>query len=142
MNEPQEWGDEPRSFWARLRDRFGIGMDGEEISDEAFGASQPRQASLRLDSARQIRISIRSNMGGFAEATAAADGLKSGEQQIVNLEQTPQELAERMVDFLSGVAYALDGSVERIGERVYLFAPANVRIQLQEGEAEPAAMIG
>ena len=65
-------------------------------------------------------------------ARRAADGLKDGQQQIVNLEQTPVEMAERIIDFLNGATYALDGSVEKIGEQVYLFTPASVIIDVEE----------
>jgi cell division inhibitor SepF len=65
----------------------------------------------------------------------AADGLKGGHQQIVNLEAADPDLAERILDFLSGVTYALDGSVDRIGDKVYLFAPANVHVEVDGGPA-------
>ena len=63
--------------------------------------------------------------------------MKAGNQQLVNLERTPPQTSDRLVDFLSGVTYALDGTVERIGEKVYLFAPANVQIELDSPESEP-----
>jgi cell division inhibitor SepF len=42
-------------------------------------------------------------------------------------------MAERIIDFLNGVTYALDGTVEKIGDKVYLFAPANIEVELDAG---------
>ncbi len=99
------------------------------------GSSSPlkqRGNPLRIDQAHQTRITVRRSVQTFDDARRAADGLKNGQQQIVNLEQTPVEMAERITDFLNGATYALDGSVEKIGEQVYLFTPASVVIDIED----------
>jgi cell division inhibitor SepF len=68
----------------------------------------------------------------FEDARLAADGLKDGRQQIVNLEKASPEMSERIIDFLNGVTYALNGFVEKIGDKIYLFAPSNVVIESTE----------
>ena len=75
----------------------------------------------------------------FDDAKAAADGLKSGEQQIVNLERATPQMTERIIDFLNGVCYALDGTVERIGDKVYMFVPANVIVEVDDGNNTTAS---
>jgi cell division inhibitor SepF len=138
--EPYEEDVAPRGLWSRVRERvFGV----DEGYDEDGGAVAPpghtgmseakRRASLRLETSRTIRVDVRTNATVFNDARQAADGLKSGQQQIVNLERATPQMAERIIDFLNGVTYALDGSVERIGEKVYLFAPANVQIEKDSG---------
>lgn len=110
-------------------------------SRAAGGSSVPLRrsgATLRLDHARRTHVTVRRAMRGFDDARRAADGLKDGQQQIVNLEQTPVEMAERIIDFLNGATYALDGSVEKIGEQVYLFTPASVSIDVED-KAAPGA---
>ena len=94
-----------------------------------------RGTTLRIDQARQTRITVRRSVQTFDDARRAADGLKDGQQQIVNLEQTPAEMTERITDFLNGATYALDGSVEKIGEQVYLFTPATVTIDIEDKPA-------
>ena len=100
------------------------------------GSASPLRRSgapaLRLDQARRTHVTVRRAVRGFDDARRAADGLKEGQQQIVNLEQTPVEMAERIIDFLNGATYALDGSVEKIGEQVYLFTPASVIIDVED----------
>src|SRR5258707_15281189 len=93
-----------------------------------------RRKSVRIDSIRGVRVAVRMNASAFTDARIAADGLKSGHQQIVNLESANPQMAERIIDFLNGVTYALDGCVEKIGDRVYLFAPANVDVEMDAGE--------
>jgi len=65
----------------------------------------------------------------FDEVQQVADHLKERRPVIVNLEAAPVELARRIVDFLSGTVYALDGGLERIGEAIFLMVPSNVSVE-------------
>ena len=94
-----------------------------------------RGTTLRMDQARQTHITVRRAIQTFDDARRAADGLKDGQQQIVNLEQTSSDMTERIIDFLNGATYALDGSVEKIGEMVYLFTPSTVVIDIEDKPA-------
>lgn len=87
---------------------------------------------LRMDHGRRPHVMVRRAVQSFDDARRSADGLKEGEPQIVNLEQTPSDMVERIVDFLNGATYALDGSVEKIGEQVYLFTPSTITIDVEE----------
>jgi cell division inhibitor SepF len=88
---------------------------------------------MRIHSAGEGRVAVRRNVQVFEDAQMAADGLKRGEQQIVNLEHAIPPMGDRIVDFLSGVCYGVDGTVERIGDRVYMFVPANVDVTVEDG---------
>ena len=143
MIEPQPAPDgfERKSFWTKVKDTLLGAEDPEdEDAETAPGAVSPsgnaanrKQTALRLQSARTLSVAIRTNAQVFEDAKVAADGFKNGEQQIVNLEHATPQMAERIIDFLNGVCYALDGTVERVGDRVYLFAPANVAVEVDEG---------
>jgi len=124
---------EQRGLWTRLKERIGISELEEEYEDEvgSLDDTRKRPVTLRLHSTRVSHVSIRLPQT-FEDARLAADGLKEGRQQIVNLEKTPQEMSERIIDFLNGVTYALNGFVEKVGDRVYLFAPSNVVIEVPE----------
>ena len=77
-------------------------------SSRASGGSYnplKRGTTLRIDQARQTHITVRRAVQTFDDARRAADGLKDGQQQIVNLEQTPIEMSERITDFLNGATY-------------------------------------
>lgn len=66
--------------------------------------------------------------GSFSDADKAADDLKKNQAVIVNLENVEKTMARRVVDFLSGCVYALDGKVSKIAQSAYLFCPNNVDI--------------
>ncbi len=78
-------------------------------------------------------VSVWKSIQSLENAQEAADGLKAGHQQIVNLEKASPEICGRVIDFLNGVVYALDGYVEKVGDRVYLFTPANFQIDVENG---------
>lgn len=133
--QPMPEDYEPKGFWSRVKHGlFGTEEPEDEELDTATNvnpAKPPQQ--LRLHSARANRVSVRRNAQVFEDAKLAADGLKGGEHQIVNLERATPQMAERIIDFLNGVCYALDGTVERVGEKVYMFVPANVMVEIDEG---------
>ena len=135
--EPYEEYAPSKGLWTRMRERvFGVDDREELTEEEAATPDARRRAAIRLEAARGTRVAVRLNATVFNDARVAADGLKSGQQQIVNLERAAAPMAERIIDFLSGVAFALDGAVEKIGEKVYLFAPANVNVEI-DGGSEP-----
>ena len=62
----------------------------------------------------------------FNDASKAADDLRARKVVVVNLENVDKAMARRVVDFLSGCAYSLDGSVKKIAQAAYLFCPSNL----------------
>ena len=105
-------------------------------SSYAQGTSARRGETIRIAAAREGSITVMP-VTSFADIQKCADRLKAGEPQIVNLERTPPEVAERLIDFLNGVTYALDGFVEKISDGAYLFTPAHILIQTDGPEATP-----
>ena len=131
----EDFDDQPKSLWARLKERVGWG-DYEDVEeyDLAYDPSEPTRTTLRVRPTRLNHVSVWLTVQSFDNAQQAADGLKQGHQQIVNLEKAAPEVVTRVVDFLSGVIYALNGYVEKVGEKVYLFTPANYCIEVENGE--------
>ncbi len=64
----------------------------------------------------------------FENAAEIADHLKDKRTVVLNLEQTNKEVARRLVDFLSGVAYANEGKIKRVANSTYIITPYNVDI--------------
>lgn len=64
----------------------------------------------------------------FNDTSKAADDLRSRKAVIVNMENVDKAMARRVVDFLSGCVYALDGDVKKIAQSAYLFCPHNMDI--------------
>lgn len=68
----------------------------------------------------------------FADAQEIADRFRTGQPVIVNLGNAYRDLAHRMIDFCSGVAYALGGSMDKVADKVFLMTPSNVEISPEE----------
>ena len=64
----------------------------------------------------------------FDQVSEIADHLRAKEAVVLNLENTTKDIARRLVDFLSGVAYALDGKIKKVAVSTYLITPYNVSI--------------
>lgn len=64
----------------------------------------------------------------FNDTSKAADDLRNHKAVIVNMENVDKAMARRVVDFLSGCVYALDGDVKKIAQSAYLFCPHNMDI--------------
>ena len=64
----------------------------------------------------------------FDDAARAADELRKKKAVILNMENVDKALTRRVVDFLSGSVYALDGSVKKIAQSTYLFCPHNMDV--------------
>ncbi len=64
----------------------------------------------------------------FDDAAKAADELRKRKAVILNMENVDKALTRRVVDFLSGAVYALDGSVKKIAQCTYLFCPHNMAV--------------
>lgn len=60
----------------------------------------------------------------FDQAQEVADKFKEGQPVIMNLEGTDRSIARRLIDFASGICYALDGSMEKVATGVYLLKPS------------------
>jgi cell division inhibitor SepF len=115
----------------RIRDFFVREEIEEHDTDHIPTRSNqgPRNA-LQIHSSSRYHVTVRSQIISFQDAVAAADGLKRGEQQLLNLTKCPDELREKIKDFMCGVNYNAEGSWEEIAEHVYLLAPTNAMVEV------------
>ncbi len=70
--------------------------------------------------------------GSFNDAQEVADRFKHAVPVILNLQATDGELAKRLIDFASGMTYALDGGMQKIAEKTFLLTPHNVEVSAEE----------
>jgi cell division inhibitor SepF len=105
--------------------------------DDIFADDEPITASrtrvLRPvgngESDVQVHLVIPRN---FNDAQQVADQFKRKVPVILNLQTTDHELSKRMIDFSSGLTYALDGGMQRIAEKIFLLTPRNVEVSAEE----------
>ena len=119
------------AFGTSLGDLFG----SEDASgrERSYGA-QEGSARLRAvpdQQAPPARVSV-INPASFNDAQALADRFKRQQPVILNLQQADAELSRRMVDFCSGLTYALDGNIQTVANRVFLLTPRNVEVSAEE----------
>src|SRR5919199_2305671 len=68
----------------------------------------------------------------FQDAQQIADKFKDAVPVILNLQGADAELAKRLIDFTSGLTYALDGGMQRVADKVFLLTPRNVEVSAEE----------
>jgi cell division inhibitor SepF len=72
----------------------------------------------------------------FEESIEIVEHLRSRKSVLLNLHMLDNEQSQRVVDFLSGACHAIDGHQQRIGDGVFLFAPASVVISSESGSSK------
>jgi cell division inhibitor SepF len=71
----------------------------------------------------------------FNDAQDVADKFKDAIPVIINLQSSDPDLSKRLIDFASGLTYALDGGMQRIADKVFLLTPRNVEVSAEERAA-------
>ncbi len=82
---------------------------------------------VNLNNAAQLSV-VLVKPDRFEAAADIADHLKEQRAVLLNLEQADTEVSRRMVDFLSGVAYAKEGKVKKVAKSTYIITPCNVEV--------------
>lgn len=114
MSEPDGWSD-------------------AESSDVAVQAPSPRRGRLRGVESASSRVSVHLVLPrSFNDAQQIADKFKDQVPVILNLQSADTELSKRLIDFASGLTYALDGSMQRVADKVFLLTPRNVEVSAEE----------
>ncbi len=110
--------------------------DSESVADSAVAAAPTptpsRRSRLRgVDSGAQVRVHLVLPRS-FNDAQQIADKFKDSIPVILNLQSADNELSKRLIDFASGLTYALDGSMQRVADKVFLLTPRNVELSAEE----------
>src|SRR5207244_12292559 len=91
-------------------------------------SARPRLQPAPPPPARVHHVTPRS----FNDAQQIADKFKESIPVILNLQGTDQELSKRLIDFTSGLTYALNGGMQRVADKVFLLTPRNVEVSAEE----------
>jgi cell division inhibitor SepF len=105
-------------------------IDDIFADDEPIAASRTR--TLRpVDNGGDIQVHLVIPRN-FNDAQQVADQFKRSVPVILNLQTADHDLSKRMIDFCSGLTYALDGGMQRIAEKMFLLTPRNVEVSAEE----------
>lgn len=127
-------------MWSKVKDFFA-GTDADDEFDDLSVAQETRRNVVAFPENKSGRcrgVSI-FHPRRFDEVTEIGDNLRGGRHVVVNLVGADRTLSQRIVDFLSGVVYTVDGKMQRLGESIYLFVPANVPVMAHDTELAAAA---
>lgn len=130
---------EPASV-SPLRGSRGGRRGGRDEIDDIFGEDEPRRRGGRGG----LRSVESAGNGGsefsmhvvtprsFNDAQHVADEFKRSKPVIINLQSADRELSKRLIDFASGMTYALGGGMQRIAQGIFLLTPRNVEVSAEE----------
>ena len=153
--EDDEWDDEELTTTSeelerdyRRRERANVRRlprRREDSWSEPDSSSEPESAPPppKTSSTRRTRLRGVDNAGSqvrvhlvlprsFNDAQQIADRFKDSVPVILNLQSADTELSKRLIDFASGLTYALDGSMQRVADKVFLLTPQNVEVSAEE----------
>ena len=134
------------SMFDSLKSKLGINSEAEsyvdDTEDEIFPGGQGgaaaqgyTQQEVKQHSNKVVNINATTQLQvvlvkpeRFEDASAIADQLNAKHTVVLNLESTGKEISRRLIDFLSGVAYANNGQIKRVATSTFIITPYNVDI--------------
>jgi len=120
----------------RLRRRRDEYDDIFAEDDDAESARAPRaRTATTLKPVGRPNGDVRVHLvvpKSFNDAQQIADKFKDSVPVILNLQSSDTDLSKRLIDFASGLTYALDGGMQRIADKVFMLTPRNVEISAEE----------
>jgi cell division inhibitor SepF len=119
MTEPS-----PLTVIRSRRDRDDVGV---------IAPAAPRASAVKPIPMPATRVHVM-DPKGFNDAQEVGDRLKNGQPVILNLQGVDRDLQRRLIDFASGLAYALNGTMSKAADQVFLLTPSNVEVSDEEKE--------
>ena len=124
-------------YWNKFLEFFGFDEDinQKEIKNEKHNYSNNINNNSKIVSLKKNKRKKERELNlifyhpeSYNEVKKIVDDLKSGNPVILNLEQIDNKQARRLIDFISGAIYGLNGNVKKIASNVFLFTPKNIKI--------------
>lgn len=130
-------------LWSSISNFLSPNASDDEYDDD-YEDDAGRQNVVSLGdakSSRRVGVSVY-HPRRYDDVTEMGDALRTRHLVMVNLMGADRVMSQRVVDFLSGVVYTLDGKMHRIADGIYLFVPSNVQINAKDVDsvAEPFAV--
>ena len=133
------------SMFDNLKSKLGIDTEADsyidDTEDEIFAGGQGapqqdyEQPEVKQRSNKVVNINATTQLQvvlvkpeRFEDASTIADQLNAKRTVVLNLESTGKEVSRRLIDFLSGVAYANNGQIKRVANSTFIITPYNVDI--------------
>jgi len=121
----------PRATVSRLGDRRRSQDEIDDIFSDEGGSSRARPLRPVGNGGGDVRVHL-VNPHSFNDAQEIADRFKQNVPVILNLQATDAELAKRLIDFASGLTYALEGGMQKVAEKTFMLTPRNVEVSAEQ----------
>ena len=123
-----------RRLSPRRREReFEDWTDGPAPAGDRTAVMRPPTRLRSVDAAPPSSVRVHLVVPrSFNDAQQLADKFKEGIPVILNLQGSDADLSKRLIDFGSGLTYALDGGMQRVADKVFLLTPRNVEVSAEE----------
>ena len=121
-------------------DDFGYGVSTTRTSTPSTSGFSGHVVNMTTGAKQEV---VLFRPVSFNDTSKAADDLRNRKAVVLNLENVDKAMSRRVVDFLSGCVYALDGSVKKIAQSAYIFCPHNMDVvgDLESLQAEVESYI-
>ena len=130
VDEPE---DDDVGMASRAPDPTGPNVRPLSRDDGTAPAPRPSVVRTMPSASTAARVHV-VEPRGFNDAQEVGDRLKANQPVILNLQGLDRDLQRRLIDFSSGLAYALGGSMSRVADQVFLLTPSNVEVSQEEKE--------
>ena len=131
---PGFWGRVAEWLGLKEPDEFGEMRAREEAVEEISDSVPRRRGSERIlqpvpETSSKVHVI---EPKSFNDAEQIGAKFKNDTPVIVNLQSIDRDLAKRLIDFVSGLTYGLDGGIQRVAEMVFLLTPANIEVSAED----------
>ena len=106
----------------------GVGLSADDEAEEhTEGTNKKNGKVVNINATTQLKV-VLVKPERFEDASTIADHLNNKRTVVLNLESASKEVSRRLIDFLSGVAYANNGQIKRVATSTFIITPYNVDI--------------
>lgn len=136
-----------KNYWNKLVGSVGGVNDDDEFETDEYEDEDVKEEEVQHQPRRQVASVRRPGIGeggyaqpvqplkmvivepeSFEDSQSIADYLRDRKPIVINFESTSEDVSKRVVDFISGATYALDGTIQKVGKDIFLCVPNNVTI--------------
>lgn len=133
-NEQDTFADEQNiEEYEEVEDDYSIPPNQDNVVDfrAAVAGFSNGEQNIPSELNKPMRVVI-VEPTSYDDVQQIANHLKSAKPILLNFERTDAETATRIIDFMSGVTYALDGAINRVGDNIFLCSPKNVNVSVAD----------
>lgn len=99
----------------------------EDLVEPSFQSKNKRGKVVNIHTSSYVKVVVYQPLS-FDDTQSIVDNIKNRKPVVVNLESLDVDLAQRVLDFMSGAVYALDGTIQKVARGIFVLAPNNVDI--------------